>query len=405
MIQVVEAEGEQGLDHARRLFRSYAAEFADSIAEALCFQGFDAEVAGLPGRHAGPSVCLLLAMEGDTAAGCVAMRDLGEGVGEMKRLYVPPEFRGRGIGRLLVEEIVRRAGQAGYRRMVLDTVPEMADAIALYRSFGFVETSPYWDCPVERTIFMERALAGWRRLSMTQVPGSSWKDAEVARRFLDERRRAIPLGDEQLQIMLRVARRFVPEPTRVIDLGCGDGFLARAVLSEFPTAHALLIDHSEPMLRRAHEAMSPFSGRYEIRHGDLSDPLPPQIGDGSLDLIVSGYAIHHLPTARKRSLYGEVFGLLAPAGLFVNVEHVASATPELEAVHDEAYIDHIAAVTGRDKAEVEREYHGRPDKADNILESVEAQVGWLREIGFDQADVYFKWLELAVFGGQRPLGI
>lgn len=240
---------------------------------------------------------------------------------------------------------------------------------------------------------------------MTQVQGSSWKDAEVARRFLDERRRAIPLGDEQVQIMLRVARRFVPQPTRVIDLGCGDGFLARAVLSEFPMAHALLIDHSEPMLRRAHETMSPFSGRHEIRHGSMSEPLPPQVGEDPLDLIVSGYAIHHLPTARKRSLYGEVFSLLAPGGLFVNVEHVASATPELEAVHDETYIDHIVAVTGRDRTEVERDYHGRPDKADNILEPVEVQVSWLREIGFEQADCYFKWLELAVFGGRKPLGI
>jgi ubiquinone/menaquinone biosynthesis C-methylase UbiE len=240
---------------------------------------------------------------------------------------------------------------------------------------------------------------------MTQFPGASWKDAEVAGRFLDERRRAIPLGDEQVAVLLRLARHFVPQPARVADLGCGDGFLARAVLSEFPTSHALLIDHSEPMLRRAHESMRPFSGRYEIRHGDLSEPLRGVIGDGLFDLIVSGYAIHHLPTTRKRSLYREIFDSLRPGGLFVNVEHVASATPELEAVHDEAYIDHIVAVTGRDKADVEREYHGRPDKADNILEPVEAQVGWLRESGFQQADCYFKWLELAVFGGQKPPGI
>jgi tRNA (cmo5U34)-methyltransferase len=237
---------------------------------------------------------------------------------------------------------------------------------------------------------------------MSRATGSSWKTAEVACRFLDERRRAIPLADEQVAMLLRLARRFAPHAARVADLGCGDGFLARAVLSEFPAAHALLIDHSEPMLRRAHEAMAPFSGRFEVRHGDLSDPLPPQVGVGPFDLIVSGYAIHHLPTARKRSLYGEVFDLLAPGGLFINVEHVASPTPELEAVHDGAYIDHIAAVTGRDRAEVEREYHGRPDKSDNILEPMEAQVGWLRGLGFEHADCYMKWLELAVFGGVRP---
>jgi ubiquinone/menaquinone biosynthesis C-methylase UbiE len=239
---------------------------------------------------------------------------------------------------------------------------------------------------------------------MTQPAGSTWKDDEVARQFLDERRRAIPLGGEQVAMLLRLTRHFAPQATRVADLGCGDGFLARAVLSEFPAAHALLIDHSEPMLRRAEEAMVPFSGRSEIRRGDLAAPLPPQLGVGSFDLIVSGFAIHHLPTARKRSLYAEVFGLLAPGGLFVNIEHVASATPELEAIHDDAYIDHIAAVTGRDRAEVGREYHGRPDKSDNILDPVEAQVGWLRESGFEHADCYFKWLELAVFGGVRPTG-
>ena len=239
---------------------------------------------------------------------------------------------------------------------------------------------------------------------MTRAAGSSWKDAEVARKFLDERRRAIPLGEELVAMLLRLARHFVPQAARVADLGCGDGFLARAVLSEFPTAHALLIDHSEPMLRRAHEAMQPFSGRYEIRHGDLSESLRGVIGDYPFDLIVSGYAIHHLPTTRKRSLYREVFDLLRPGGLFVNVEHVASATLELEAVHDEAYIDHIVTVTGQDREQAARDYHARPDKADNILEPVEVQVGWLRSIGFEQVDIYFKWLELAVFGGRKPPG-
>jgi predicted N-acetyltransferase YhbS len=87
------------------------------------------------------------------------MRDLGGGTCEMKRLYVAPEHRGQGVGRLLVGEVVRRAKRAGYRRMMLDTVPEMTGALALYRSFGFVETVPYWSCPVERTIFMELRLS------------------------------------------------------------------------------------------------------------------------------------------------------------------------------------------------------------------------------------------------------
>jgi putative acetyltransferase len=157
-VRVVDAVGEDGLGHSRRLFRAYAAEHAATIAESLCIQGFEAEVAGLPGRYAPPSGCLLLAMEGDEPAGCVAMRDLSGGTCEMKRQYVAPEHRGRGVGRLLVGEVIRRGVRASYERMVLDTLPEMVGAVALYRVFGFVEASPYWDCPVERTVFLEKRL-------------------------------------------------------------------------------------------------------------------------------------------------------------------------------------------------------------------------------------------------------
>jgi ribosomal protein S18 acetylase RimI-like enzyme len=129
---MVDASDESGIVLVKDLFRLYAAEFAASIAETLCFQGFEAEVVGLPGRYAPPSGCLLLAMDGDFPAGCVAMRDLGDGACEMKRLYVTPAYRGRGLGRSLVEEVVRRAERMGNRRMVLDTMPEMAGAVSLY---------------------------------------------------------------------------------------------------------------------------------------------------------------------------------------------------------------------------------------------------------------------------------
>jgi GNAT superfamily N-acetyltransferase len=157
-VRVVDAEGEQGLGHARRLFRAYAAEYADSIAERLCVQGFEAELAGLPGRYAPPSGCLLLAMAWGVPAGCMALRDLGGGTCERKRLYVAPEHRGRGVGGLLVGEVIRRADRSGYLRMVLDSLPEMADALALYRRHGFVKASPYWDNPVDWAVYLERRL-------------------------------------------------------------------------------------------------------------------------------------------------------------------------------------------------------------------------------------------------------
>jgi putative acetyltransferase len=157
-IRVEEVEGEVGLDFARHLFRSYAAEWSATIAETLCFQGLEAELADLPGRYAPPSGCLLLEMEGDNPAGCVAMRDLSGGACEMKRLYVAPEFRGRRAGSLLVEEVIRQAERAGHRRMVLDSLPEMVGALALYQAHGFVETDRYWDHPLGQAIFLERQI-------------------------------------------------------------------------------------------------------------------------------------------------------------------------------------------------------------------------------------------------------
>jgi tRNA (cmo5U34)-methyltransferase len=231
---------------------------------------------------------------------------------------------------------------------------------------------------------------------------SSWQDPAVARKFLDERRGAIPFGRDQVEVMLRLVRHFRHEPRHIVDLGCGDGFLTRALLAEYPRASAVLIDHSEPMVERARQAMAADANRCDILRGDLLVPLRQFIGRTPADLVVSGLAIHHLPHARKRSLYAEIFEFLAEGGLFVNIEHVASVSGEVEALYDDAYIDYISSWTGKDRALVDAEYRSRPDKSDNVLERVEVQVEWLREIGFLHADCYFKWFELAVFGGVKP---
>jgi tRNA (cmo5U34)-methyltransferase len=233
------------------------------------------------------------------------------------------------------------------------------------------------------------------------MTSSTWQDETVARNFL-ERRDALPYHGQQLELMLRLVAHFRPEPRLIMDLGCGDGLLGCCLLTRYPAARAILLDHSPPMLERARAATGDFEGRCEIVLADLSEPLGAHAAPGSVDVIVSGYAIHHLPHERKRSLYTEVYALLAPGGLFVNLEHVASLTPAVEALWNALIVDRLAAHSGRPWEQVEAEYMNRPDRVDNILAPVETQVAWLREIGFAHADCYFKWLELAVFGGVKP---
>ena len=130
-------------------------EYAESLPHSLCFQNFNEELATLPGKYRVPDGCLIMAKQNGCVAGCVGLRPIGDQTCEMKRLYVRPEFHGCGIGRGLVEEVIKVAKDIGYERMRLDTMPSMVNAIALYRKFGFVEIEPYCENPVEGALFME----------------------------------------------------------------------------------------------------------------------------------------------------------------------------------------------------------------------------------------------------------
>lgn len=149
-----QATSADDIRQARELFVEYAAWLKVD----LCFQGFEQELAALPGNYAPPAGRLLLASLDGEPAGCIALRPLEPGVGEVKRLYVRAGFRGRGMAKRLAGEIVTAARAIGYASLRLDTLEFMREAAALYRSLGFVEIAPYYDNPLPGAVYMELQL-------------------------------------------------------------------------------------------------------------------------------------------------------------------------------------------------------------------------------------------------------
>jgi tRNA (cmo5U34)-methyltransferase len=171
---------------------------------------------------------------------------------------------------------------------------------------------------------------------------------------------------------------------RILDLGAGDGRLLALLRLDRPESRGVATDASPTMLDAA-RARFVGDAMVDVVAHDLDAPLSVLGDDGSFDAVVSCFAIHHCSHARKRALYAEVFELLEPGGVFYNLEHVASPTPEL---HEAFFVAMGMTLADEDES--------------NQLLDVETQTGWLREIGFAQVDCFWKWRELAVFGGVKP---
>ena len=151
-LKAVQAEAPEQIAVVRELFL----EYAHSLSFSLCFQSFDEEIAGLPGDYAPPEGRLILVTFESQAAGCVALHKLDDEVCEMKRLYVRPQFRGKGLGKVLAERVISEARAIGYKKLRLDTVePVMRTAVAMYRQLGFREIAQYRANPIEGALYME----------------------------------------------------------------------------------------------------------------------------------------------------------------------------------------------------------------------------------------------------------
>jgi SAM-dependent methyltransferase len=204
-----------------------------------------------------------------------------------------------------------------------------------------------------------------------------WSSSEHSKDYL-KRADSIPHRREGEATLLE----FLPERVgRFLDLGSGGGRLLGLVKAARPNAEAVAVDFSAAMLDVLRAAHSGDAKTSIVEH-DLSSPLPEL---GKFDAVVSSFAIHHVSHERKRTLYSEIFGLLNPRGVFLNLEHVASPTARLHI----SFLNHL---------------NSTPETEDpsNKLLDLEPQLRWLREVGFTDVDCHWKWRELALLAGAKP---
>lgn len=219
----------------------------------------------------------------------------------------------------------------------------------------------------------------------------------------------MPLADAQFETVIRVLEAHDLDVRRFIDLGAGSGTLAAQILARYPNAEATLVDFSPAMLDAARSAFAESGLNVRIVEADLTSADWHSDEDrGRYDAVVSGFAIHHLQDAAKREVYRTAFELLRPGGLFVNVEHVLSASPELNGAFDRLMIEALMngepqPVSPHRAAQITDEFHQRQDRDVNILAPLGDQLNWLTDLGFEGVDCYFKYFELAIFGGRKPL--
>jgi ubiquinone/menaquinone biosynthesis C-methylase UbiE len=207
---------------------------------------------------------------------------------------------------------------------------------------------------------------------------TSWSDPEQVEGYLARVGGLEPriAGEQALLSLLPTA------PDSLLDLGCGDGRLAARVVDACPGIRSVVAVDSSPAMLDHARARFDGDPRVTVRSWDLADPLVPL---GAFDVIVSGFAIHHLDDGRKRSLLGEVARMLKPGGLFANLEVVASATPEL-------HREFLALI-------------GRPDDdPEDRLTGIEPQLGWMRSAGLTRVDCFWRWRGFALLAGAAPVG-
>ena len=236
---------------------------------------------------------------------------------------------------------------------------------------------------------------------------SKWKTEELSKSFIENIRGAIPSAKTQIEVILKIISVWNPDINKVMDLGCGDGILGKFILSEYPNIELFSIDFSDTMLDAARKNMENMDTVHFMKLDfSFSNWTEAVNKSGGFDLIISGFSIHHQPDERKREIYQEIYNLLNLNGIFLNLEHVSSTSMAVGEVFDNYFIDSLFSFHNKANPDTKRhmvaeKYYNRPDKEENILAPVDIQCDWLRELGYQDVDCFFKIFELALFGGRK----
>lgn len=233
-----------------------------------------------------------------------------------------------------------------------------------------------------------------------------WERKEKLFKYIGGVRQFFPLAKEQLDIISRIIEKFNPLINNFLDLGCGDGFLGFFISELYPDIQGVFLDGSSKMIDKARQ--KDMENKFEFVVQDLNDAEWYRSINSAkkFDLIISGFSIHHLNNKKKKGLYKDIFQLLNSNGIFLNLEHVSSPDKELEELFDDLFLDGMADYQKhigeeKTKEEIRIIYHDPDHKKLNILESVETQCRWLKELGFAEVDCYMKIFELVLFGGVK----
>jgi len=234
---------------------------------------------------------------------------------------------------------------------------------------------------------------------------SKWLTKELSEIFSEGVRGAIPGANLQLEIISKLISAWCPSPSRILDLGCGDGILGRMLLAMHPSAYTFFGDFSDAMLDKVRQKVDTDNRTKIVQINFATSEWTKNVEAGiPFDIIVSGFAIHHQPDARKKALYSEIYGILNDGGVFLNLDQVKSKNSSTSEIFDSFFLDHIRrSISKPDQNEmmnqIEKAYY--EDKKENKPASVEKQCQWLRDIGFKDVDCFFKTFELSLFGGNK----